>query len=125
PVDTLVPAIRRLVHELDPAVPLYQVEPLSAVVAVSIANLRLLIGLMTACAAMTLLLAVVGLYGLMAYLVALRTREFGVRIALGATPAGIARLVATRGLALAAAGLAVGLGLYARSEERRVGEERC
>lgn len=113
PVDTLVPAIRRLVHELDPAVPLYQVEPLSAVVAASIANLRLLIGLMTACAAMTLLLAVVGLYGLMAYLVALRTREFGVRIALGATPAGIARLVATRGLALAAAGLAVGLGLYA------------
>lgn len=113
PADTLVPAIRRLVHELDPAVPIYEVESLSAVVDASTANLRLLIGLMTACAVMTLLLAVVGLHGLMAYLVALRTREFGVRIALGAAPARIARWVAMRGLTLAAAGLAIGLGLYA------------
>lgn len=102
-----------LVHELDPAVPIYEVESLSAVVDASTANLRLLIGLMTACAVMTLLLAVVGLHGLMAYLVALRTREFGVRIALGAAPARIARWVAMRGLTLAAAGLAIGLGLYA------------
>jgi ABC-type antimicrobial peptide transport system permease subunit len=68
---------------------------------------------MTAAAMITLLLGAIGLYGVMAYMVALRTREFGVRVALGANPRHIAKAVATRGLRLTAAGIAAGFVLYA------------
>lgn len=113
PTEVAVPAIRRMVHELDPTVPIYKVETMSHVVDASTSKLQLLLALTTAAAAITLLLGVVGLYGLMAYLVALRTREFGVRIALGADPKRIARLVAERGLSLTGAGIAAGFALYA------------
>jgi ABC-type antimicrobial peptide transport system permease subunit len=53
----------------------------------------------------------IGLYGVIAYVVALRTRELGVRIALGAQPGAVARMVTTQGLALCAAGIAIGLVL--------------
>jgi ABC-type antimicrobial peptide transport system permease subunit len=113
PLETLVPAIRRLVFGLDPSVPIYDVQAMSAVVDASMAKLQLLFVLMSAAAIMTLVLASVGLYGLIAYLVARRTREFGIRIALGATPARIARLVAMRGLVLTFVGVAAGFALYA------------
>ncbi len=79
----------------------------------STARLRLTAAVMSAAAAVALLLGMIGLYGVMAYLVALRTREFGVRLALGADPQQIARWVVSRGLALAASGIAGGLLLYA------------
>jgi len=62
---------------------------------------------------LALLAAVLGLYGLMAYAVTRRTRELGVRIALGATPARVTRLVLRSGLTLAAAGVAAGLAIAA------------
>lgn len=113
PEGAIVPAIRKIVHELDPTVPVYGVEAMSDVVRASTARLSLVLALMTAAAAITLMLGTIGLYGVMAYMVALRTREFGVRVALGADPKRIARLVATRGLALAATGVAAGFALYA------------
>jgi len=64
-------------------------------------------------AVLTLLLGAVGLYGVMAYLVTLRRRELGIRIALGATPRGIAAATTGQGLALAAGGVLGGLGLFA------------
>jgi len=76
-------------------------------------RLRLVLAWMTVAAAITLVLGTIGLYGVMAYMVALRTREFGVRVALGADPQRIARLVARRGLLLAGGGVAAGFGLYA------------
>jgi len=113
PAGAIVPAIRRSVHELDPTVAIYNVETMNDVVRASTARLSLVLALMTAAAAITLVLGMIGLYGVMAYMVALRTREFGVRVALGADPTRIARLVATRGLALTAGGVAAGFLLYA------------
>lgn len=113
PAGAIVPAIRRIVHELDPTVPIYNVETMSEVVRASTARLSLVLVLMTAAAAITLVLGMIGLYGVMAYMVALRNREFGVRVALGADPKRIARLVATRGLALTASGVAAGFVAYA------------
>lgn len=113
PADAVVPAIRQIVRDLDPTVPIFDVKTMSDVVRASTARLSFTLSLMTAAAVITLLLGMIGLYGVMAYLVALRTREFGVRVALGADPKRIARLVAARGLRLTASGLAAGFILYA------------
>ena len=110
---TVVAAVRRIVRDLDPTVPIFNVEPMSDVVRASTARLSLTLTLMTAAAAITLLLGALGLYGVMAYMVALRTREFGVRVALGADPRQLARGVAMRGLELVAVGVAAGFVLYA------------
>jgi len=113
PPGALVPAIREIVRELDPTVPVFNIETMDEVIRASTARLSLVLTLMTAAAVITLLLGTIGLYGMMAYMVALRTREFGVRVALGADPRRIARWVAMRGLLLAAAGIAAGFVLYA------------
>jgi predicted permease len=113
PPTSVVPAVRRIVRELDPTVPIFNVETMSDVVRASTARLSLALTLMTAAAAITLVLGTIGLYGVMAYMVTLRTREFGVRVALGADPRHIARAVAMRGLTLVASGVAAGFVLYA------------
>jgi predicted permease len=113
PPASVVPAVRRIVRDLDPTVPIFNVETMSDVVRASTARLSLALTLMTAAAAITLVLGTIGLYGVMAYMVALRTREFGVRVALGADPRHIARAVAMRGLTLVASGVAAGFVLYA------------
>ncbi len=113
PTSTVVPAIRQIVRDLDPAVSIFAVDTMSDVLRASTARLSLMLTLMSTAAAITLLLGCIGLYGVMAYLVALRSREFGVRVALGAEPGQIAGWVLRRGLALATAGIAIGLVLYA------------
>ncbi len=110
--DALLPAIRQIVQQLDPAVAIYNVETMRDVLRASTARLSLVLTLMTAAAAITLLLGTIGLYGVMSYMVALRTREFGVRVALGADPRRISRLVAAHGVTLTACGIAAGLLLY-------------
>ena len=111
--DGIETSIRRIVRDLDPAIPIFNVETMSGVVRASTARLSFLLAAMTAAAATTLLLGAIGLYGVIAYTVALRTRELGIRIALGADPAGLARSVVLRALALAAGGVLGGLVLYA------------
>jgi putative ABC transport system permease protein len=113
PPTAVVGDIRRIVRELDPTVPIFNVETMSDVVRASTARLSLTLMLMTAAAAITLMLGAIGLYGVMAYMVALRTREFGVRVALGADPERLARSVAMRGLSLIATGVGAGFVLYA------------
>ncbi|HET7843784.1 MAG TPA: ADOP family duplicated permease [Xanthomonadales bacterium] len=107
--DALVPALRRVVRELDPTVAVYGVEAMGDVLRASTARLTLVLACMAAAAALTLVLGSIGLYGLMAYMVALRRRELAVRAAMGAGPSRIASLVATRGIAVAASGIAIGL----------------
>jgi predicted permease len=113
PPAAIVAEVRRIVRDLDPTVPIFNVGAMSDVVRASTARLSLTLMLMTAAAAITLVLGTIGLYGVMAYMVALRTREFGVRVALGADPEQLARAVAMRGLALVANGVAAGFVLYA------------
>lgn len=110
---SLVPAIRQIVRELDPTVPIFEVTTLRDVVRASTARLSFTLALMSVAAAITLVLGGIGLYGVMAYMVALRTREFGVRVALGADRRQIARWVALKALTLTASGVAAGFALYA------------
>jgi predicted lysophospholipase L1 biosynthesis ABC-type transport system permease subunit len=109
PAAALTSAVRGLLRELDPSIPVFEVRSMSEVVADSLARVRLLLAVLSAAAGLTLLLGMVGLYGVIAYGVALRTREFGVRIALGATPQAILRQVLARGLQL---GIGTGLLLW-------------
>jgi ABC-type antimicrobial peptide transport system permease subunit len=109
----LIAAIGKIAHELDPTVPVSRADSLQGIVDASIAELVLMLQLLSGAALITLLLGNLGLYGAMAYMVTLRGREFGIRVALGAGPGHIIRLVASRGVGLAVVGMLAGLGLYA------------
>ena len=104
-------SMQRLVRELDPTLATFNVRSMQATLDASIARLKFTMIILGVGAAVTLVLSVIGLYGVIAYVVTLRTRELGVRIALGAQPRSIAAMVARQGLQLCGAGIAAGLGL--------------
>jgi predicted permease len=106
----LGPDIRRIVRELDPNLPVWAMEPLARQVAESAYSDRLLAVLSTAFAALATLLAAIGLYGVIAYTVARRTSEIGVRMTIGAAPGAVLWLVLRDVVMLASIGLASGLG---------------
>ncbi|HSA55688.1 MAG TPA: ABC transporter permease [Gemmatimonadaceae bacterium] len=109
----IVRPVQSVVRELDPTLPTFEVRPMSAVTRASMARLSFTIVILGAAAVVTLLLGAVGLYGVMAYLVTLRTRELGVRLALGAQPRAVAAMMTRQGLALTVLGIAGGLVLFA------------
>ena len=95
-------------HEMDPALPVFELQTLDAGLAQRADKQRAVSSLVAAFGLLALLLAAVGLYGVMAYTVTRRRREIGVRLALGATPSQLTRLVAIDGLRLAAIGVGIG-----------------
>ena len=107
--NALGPAIRNVIRGVDSDVPIAQMQTMDARVDRSLARRRFSMTLLTLFAASAVALAVIGIYGVMAFLVSQGTRELGIRIALGATPAGILTLVLLQGVVVAAAGVAAGL----------------
>jgi len=105
----LAPAVRSLVLSLDADIPTYTVRTLDDEVSSLVAGPRFVVLVLGAFAVAALVLASIGVYGVMAYSAAQRTREIGVRIALGATRTQVLRLVMLDGVIVVAAGLSAGL----------------
>ena len=105
------PEIRRVVEALGTNRPVVDIRPMQDYVDMSIGDTRFMMLMLTAFAAASLLLAGIGMYGTLAYLISQRTQEFGVRMALGATAASVMGLVAREGALLAAIGAAIGMSV--------------
>ena len=107
---SVAPSLRTLLSSIDRTQPLFDVKPLDVVLADSIAPGRLNLLLLATFALSALLLVIVGIYGVVAYAVAQRTQEIGIRIALGAARRQVVAMVVWQGMAVTIGGIALGLG---------------
>jgi predicted permease len=105
----MAPLVREALREVDPDLPLLQPQPLTAAIAQTIAARKLALVLLASFAALALLLASLGVYSVMAHLVAFRTSEIGIRMALGASPGVVMRMVLGHGRRLTFVGIALGI----------------
>jgi len=106
---TFVPAVRSAVAALDPDLPLFDVLPFDKVISNSIVGIAYVAGMMAVLGLIALVLASVGIYGVMSYSVGERTHEIGVRMAMGASSKDVQRLILGNGLFLTVVGMGIGL----------------
>jgi ABC-type antimicrobial peptide transport system permease subunit len=106
---SLAPSLRAAVDRVDASVPLTTARTMEAMIAESLAQASFTITLLSIAAGVSLLLGVVGLYGVIGYIVTQRTAEIGVRLALGAEPSRVRSMVLRQGVGVAVVGVAVGL----------------
>ena len=109
PLSTLAPTLARVVHDVDPAVPVARLREMDEVFTESIRQPRLLAQLTGAFGVLALLLAAIGTYGVLSYMVTERRREIGIRMALGADRSRVLTQVMRNGLLLTVIGVAAGL----------------
>jgi predicted lysophospholipase L1 biosynthesis ABC-type transport system permease subunit len=102
-------AIRDAIRQLDPTLPVYRLRPFEDIVARASSRRSFTLLMIGSASGIAVLLGAIGLYGVMSYVVTLRTREMGIRIALGAAPDAVRRMVARQGLAVSAIGIVFGL----------------
>jgi len=109
--DATAASVRSLMREIDPALAVYELRTMEQGLAVDRASEVMLAGLFVSFAVIALVLAATGLYGVIAYLVSQRTREIGIRIALGAVPRVVGRMILGEAAALFGLGMVLGLGV--------------
>jgi predicted permease len=109
PLENLAVPLRAAVWEIDPGVPVSQIRPMDEVVRTSVADERFTSFVIVGFAALALVLALVGVYSVVTYALARRTRELGIRMALGAKPSVVFRLVLAEGLSLTVLGVLLGV----------------
>jgi ABC-type antimicrobial peptide transport system permease subunit len=107
--EQLAAAIRQTVTEIDREIPVFSVQPMQSYVEHATEQSRLNMTLLTLFGALAVVLASLGIYGVLSYLVGRRTLEIGIRLALGATAADVLQLIVGHGLMLTALGIAIGL----------------
>jgi len=107
----LVGDVRNALHRLDPALPIYDSRTLNEHMQGAVFAQKMAADLLGAMGVLALLLAAIGLYGVMAYAVSQRTQELGIRLALGASPGSLLNMVVRQGMKLTIIGLAIGLAL--------------
>ena len=107
--SSIAAAVRRAVSEVDPGQPIYAVQTMNLAIENTVRDKNVNTTLLTVFAGVSLLLALIGVYGVMSYTVAQHTREIGIRMALGAQPRAILKLVMGRGLVLVSAGAVIGV----------------
>jgi len=109
PASAQVAAVRRLVNEIDSSIPTFSVQTADELITVTLGDRLFRTVVIGFFAGVSLLLASLGLFSLMAYVVSQRTHEIGIRLSLGATPADVLRLIVRRGMILASAGTGIGI----------------
>lgn len=110
PVEQLAASLRATLRPLDPSMPLAEVRPLQALVDRAVSPRRFYTTLLSSFAGAALVLACLGIFGVISYGVTRRTAEIGIRLALGATPASVSQTIVKETVVLAASGMALGLG---------------
>jgi putative ABC transport system permease protein len=107
--SALSPAIRTAMREVEPTLPVFSIRTMDELFDTTVTNQRIMLVLLSVFAGLALLLAGIGLYGVLSYIVGQRTREVGIRMALGATAGSVRQLMLGQGLKLAALGLVLGV----------------